>query len=92
MSLVSNPPRPEVQDVTVDVDSVLTTPPTLHPLWTHTVIGAFGSKSYLDLRGCVWAHGLVSVLSFLTLALFSTQVNYAFEPLLCTSADPTVSR
>ena len=74
VSLMSNITKMEARNVTIDIDEALVTAPTLEPRWTRTLVGAFGSKAYLDLRPCVWAHALVSVFAFATLALFSTQV------------------
>ena len=71
---LTNITRPEEKIATYDIDMVATAP-TLEPRWRQTFVGTFGSKAYLDLSPPVWAHALVSVLAFFTLALFSTQAS-----------------
>lgn len=79
-SVLSNVTRSDA-NMTLNIDDVLRTAPPLQPRWTKTLIGSGGSRAYVDMRGCVWAHALVSVFAFITLALFSTQVNILHVPL-----------
>ncbi|KAF8587412.1 hypothetical protein K439DRAFT_1630712 [Ramaria rubella] len=79
--LITSPPSKHMRtslaydrDFAIEIDQILATAPALQPRWKHTLTGAHGSKSYLDLRPSVWAHALVSTATFLSLALLSTQV------------------
>ncbi|KAF8463238.1 hypothetical protein JB92DRAFT_3136522 [Gautieria morchelliformis] len=64
----------------VEIDNLSVTVPTLQPRWKNTLMGVLGSKTYLDLHSNVWVHGLVSGLTFLTLALLSTEVCQCLYP------------
>ncbi|KAF8480590.1 hypothetical protein JB92DRAFT_3273696 [Gautieria morchelliformis] len=90
MSLLSNITRMEGRNVVIDIDDAIVTAPKLYPRWTRTLVGAFGSKAYLDLRPCVWAHALVSVFAFASLALLSTQVSGCIYPSIPDYLPPTV--
>jgi len=72
---ISLAPRRDTQDVVLEIDDLLTNVPVLEPRWSHRVLGAAGSKSYMDLRLPVWEHGLVSLIAFASLALFSPEVS-----------------
>jgi len=89
-SLSSNVTKSEGRNITYDIDDVVATAPALEPRWARTLVGAFGSKAYLDLRPCVWTHAIVSVGAFFTLALFSTQVTGCIYPSIPDYLSPTV--
>ncbi|KIJ41211.1 hypothetical protein M422DRAFT_48699 [Sphaerobolus stellatus SS14] len=68
------------QHVVLEFDDLITVVPKLQPRWRHRILGAEGSKAYMDLRLRVWEHAFVSLLAFFALALFSPEINDCLYP------------
>jgi len=64
----------------IDVGDTVADTPTLEPRWKHTILAS--SYAYVDLQRCVWEHGAISLLAFIALSLFSTQVRTCLYPSL----------
>ncbi|KAF8506371.1 hypothetical protein BU17DRAFT_100827 [Hysterangium stoloniferum] len=68
--------------IEVEIDRVVASIPVLKPRWTRITLCPDGTKCYLDFRGRVWEHAVVSLLAFGTLALLSNPIKSCFFPSL----------
>lgn len=69
--------RRDAPEVILEIDDLLTVVPVLEPRWNHRILGAGGTKSYVDLGLPVFEHAFVSLTAFIALALFSSEVSLA---------------
>ncbi|KAF8511941.1 hypothetical protein BU17DRAFT_69402 [Hysterangium stoloniferum] len=65
----------------IDVgDATIAYTPSLEPRWKHTIWAS--SYAYVDLHRTVWEHAAISLLAFMALSMFSTQVRTCLYPAL----------